>query len=71
MFESLFQMLRRWEIDDEVKEMKYQMATLNDEHVALERLQRQCQDLIRLGVRNLWHGFLLCSVAAVFMMIDF
>ena len=59
-------MLRHWESDDEVKDMMCQIANLNDDHVAPERLQRQNQSLIKVGERSVYHVFLPCSLVSVF-----
>ena len=41
------------------------MTTINEEHLVPERLQITHQNLIKLGKRNAWNGFLPSLVVVV------
>ena len=50
------------ETDEKVKELVFQALTENENYVPPEELVLVYNDLALLGLRNLWHSFLLLSL---------
>jgi len=65
IFEKLFVLIQRWEVEDEIKELLYQTLISNQNYSPPEYLQHVVDDLESFGIRNLWHSFFLTSVVTI------
>ena len=62
IFNKLFFYIARWETDEKVKELVFQVLTGNEDYVPPEELVLVYNDLALLGLQNLWYSFLPLSL---------
>ena len=60
--ETVFAFLEKQDISDEVKELIYQVSGNNKYYVTPSTLSLPCRDLLIVGLRNRWHGFIPSSL---------
>ena len=61
----VFTFLAKQDISNEVKELIYQVAGNNKDYIPLSTLSIPYQDLLIVGLRNLWHSFIPSSLISI------
>ena len=65
VMETVFTFLAKQDASNEVKELIYQVSGNNKYYVTPSTLSLPCRDLLIVGLRNGWHGFISSSLIAM------
>ena len=63
--ETVFTFLAKQDASNEVKELVYQVAGDNKDYVPPSTLSVPCRDLLFVGLRNGWYGFIPSSLMSM------